>query len=117
MPPRLRVEPTIKPQRVTPGDLESLTVELSVTNESDETIDLQLPSSTLLVDGERSLSWNIAIANGAREARESALPSGDSITVSRVMGGGLVRDPGDHEIVVEVRGVRSPPVHVVVEPS
>jgi hypothetical protein len=113
--PRLRVEPTVKPERVSPGELESLTVDLTVTNEDDETVDLQLSSSTMLVDGERSLSWNIAIANGAREARESALPPGDSITVSRVMGSGLVRDAGDHEIVVEVRGVRSPPAHVVVE--
>jgi hypothetical protein len=117
MPLRLRLEPTVKPERVKPEELESLTVELSVTNENDETIDLQLPSSTLLVDGQRSLSWNIAIANGAREARESALPPGDSITVARVMGSGLVKDPGDHEVVIEVRGVRSPPVHVVVEHS
>jgi hypothetical protein len=117
MPPRLRVEPTVKPERVTPAELDSLRVDLSVTNEDSETIDLQLPSSTMLVDGERSPSWNVAIANGAREARESALPPGDSITVSRVMGSGLVREPGDHEIVIEVRGVRSPPAHVVVEPS
>jgi hypothetical protein len=28
-----------------------------------------------------------------------------------------VKDPGEHEVVIEVRGVRSPPVHVVVEHS
>ncbi len=116
MPPRLRVDLDVTPERVTTRSLDSLTVQVSVTNEDTETIDLQLPSSTLLVDGVPSRSWNIAIGNGAREARESALPPGDSIQVARVMGDGLVREPGDHEAVLEVRGVPSPPAHVVIEP-
>jgi hypothetical protein len=117
MPPRLRVQPTVKPERVTPEELESLTVELSVTNEDDETIDLQVPSSSSSSTVSDRCHGTFAIANGAREARESALPPGDSITVSRMMGSGLVRDPGDHEVAVEVRKVRSPPAHVVVAPG
>jgi len=108
----------VTPERVATAALDSLTVQVSVTNEDTETIDLHLESSTLLVDGLRSLSWNVAIGNGPREARESALPPGESIQAARVMGGWLVRrEPGDHEVVIEVCGVRSAPAHVVVEPA
>jgi hypothetical protein len=114
---RLHIDLAVTPERLTTAALDSLTVEVSVTNEGAETIDLQLPSSTLLVDGKRSLSWNVAIGNSPRDAREYALPPGDSITAARVMGEGLVREPGDHEFVLEVRGVRSAPAHVSIEPG
>lgn len=117
MPPRLHVVLTVTPGRVTAASLDSLTVWVSVANEDTETIDLQLVSSTLLVDGRRSMFWNVAIGNGARDARESALPPGESVQAARVMGDGLVREPGEHEVVIEVCGVRSAPAHVVIEPA
>ena len=117
MPPRLDVDLAVTPERVTRATLDGLTVEVSVTNEDAETIDTQLPSSTMLVDGEPLMSWNIAIGNGARDVRESALPPGETVRAARVMGDALVRDPGEHEVVLEVLGVQSDPAHVVVEPD
>lgn len=115
MPPRLHVDLAVTPERVTPETLDSLRVGVTVTNEDSETIDTQLPLSTLLVDGRPSQPWSLAISNGARDERESALPPGESVDAARIMGEDLVRDPGDHELVLEVRGVRSEPVHVLVE--
>ena len=90
---------------------EGLSVEAEVTNLGQDVVDPGLAGSTLLVDGERSVSWNVAVGNGAREAKASALPPGESVSVRRVMEG-LVRGPGDHELVLEVAGVRSAPVTV-----
>lgn len=114
MAPPLRVELTVRPEHVTAESLASLTVEATVTNDGDETLDTRLASSTLLVDGRASQPWSLAIANGARDAWESALPPGESVRAARVMGEDLVRDPGEHELVLEVNGVRSAPAHLVV---
>jgi hypothetical protein len=115
VPPRLLVDLSVTPERVTQESLDSLRVDVSITNEGSETIDTQLPSSTLLVDGRPSSSWNLAIGNGARDARESALPPGQTVQAARIMGDDLVRDPGEHEILLEVRGVPSAPARVVVD--
>ena len=115
-PPALRVTLTVTPERIDQGALDDLTVRVRVENEDDRTLDLQLPASRLSVDGSPLQAWNLAIGNGARDARESALPPGDSIEAARVLGRSLVDTPGDHEVSIEVLGVRSEPVRVVVEP-
>ena len=112
--PALHVSLEVTPEHVSPEELDELTVRVSVENGGEETVDLQLPSSTLTVDGRPLQAWNLAIGNGARDARESALPPGDSIAATRVLGGSLVNEPGEHEIAIEVCGVRSDPVRVTV---
>jgi len=111
----LSIQLTVTPEHVTEADLDELTVRVRVANDGDRTVDLQLPSSTLTVDGEELQAWNLAIGNGARDARESALPPGDSIEAARVLGRWLVDEPGDHEVVIEVLGVRSEPAYVHVD--
>lgn len=113
--PALRVTLSVSPDRVSEANLDELTVRVSVANEGDETVDLELPSSILTVDGEELQAWNLAIGNGARDVRESALEPGESVAAARVLGGSLVRAPGEHEIELTVLGVRSDPVHVVVQ--
>jgi hypothetical protein len=115
--PALRVSLTVTPERVDEGRLEELTVRVRVENEDDRTLDLQLPASRLSVDGHPLQAWNLAIGNGARDARESALPPGDSIEAARVLGRSLVDAPGEHEVSIEVLGVRSGQVRVFVEPA
>jgi hypothetical protein len=116
-PPALRVRLTVTPDRVDAGSLDALTVRVRVENEDDRTLDLQLPASRLSVDGRYLQAWNLAIGNGARDARESALPPGGSVEAARVLGRSLVDAPGEHEVSIEVLGVRSEPVRVVVEPT
>ena len=116
-PPALRLRLTVTPDRVGEDALGELTVRVRVENEDDRTLDLQLPASRLSVDGHLLQAWNLAIGNGARDARESALPPGDAIEAARVLGRSLVDAPGEHEVSIEVLGVRSEPVRVVVEPA
>ena len=110
----LEVQVAVSPDHVGTGDLDGLTVHAVVVNRSDESVDTQLFRSTLLVDGERNQSWGLAIGNGARDAKERALPPGERVIARRVMGRALVSAPGEHEVVLEVRGVRSPPATVVI---
>lgn len=113
--PSLRVSLAVVPAHVTQDTVDELTVRVRVENDGDAAVDLQLPGSTLSVDGRPLQVWNLAIGNGARDARESALPPGDAVEAARVLGRSLVHEPGDHEISIEVLGVRSEPVHVRVD--
>lgn len=110
--PSIRVALTAEPERLTPSTLPSLTIGATVTNLETAPVDLEVPASQLLVDGEPSLSWGFAIANGTRDERECALPPGEHLTFRRVMGAALFRAEGEHELVLAVRGVRSAPVIV-----
>jgi hypothetical protein len=116
-PPALRVRLTVSPDRVDESALDELTVRVRVENEDERTLDLQLQASRLSVDGHALQAWNLAIGNGARDARESALPPGGSVEAARVLGRSLVAEPGEHEVSIEVLGVRSDLVRVVVEPA
>jgi hypothetical protein len=115
-PPVLRVSLTVTPDRVDQASIDELTVRVRVENDDRHTLDLQLPASRLSVDGKRLQAWNLAIGNGARDARESALAPGEAIEAARVLGRSLVEAPGAHDVSIEVLGVRSEPVRVVVEP-
>ncbi len=76
----------------------SLHYELSLTRETDgvtlvavtatnvgsaDPVDTQLTHSVLVVDGEPVVAWPRIVGNGARDVRETALPSGESVTLSR----------------------------------
>jgi hypothetical protein len=110
----LEVQVAVSPDRVGTEDLEGLTVHAVVVNRGNEPVDTELFRSTLLVDGRRNPSWGFAIGNGARDVKERSLPPGERVIAKRVMGRGLVSAPGEHEVVLEVRGVRSPPATVVI---
>jgi hypothetical protein len=112
--PRLDVELEVDPHEVTLETLDQTTISGAVTNLGTETIDTRVRTSELSVNGESLLSWGLAIGNGARDAREYALPPGERIEFSRVMGSSLFRGPGEYELVLSVGGVDSPPARVKV---
>lgn len=112
----LEVQLAVSPSEVPADALDQLRVHAVVVNRGSETVDTQLVASTLLVDGKRNFPWSMAIANGARDAREHALPPGERVKAERVLGPALVSEPGEHEVVLEVGGVRSLPARVVVDP-
>lgn len=111
-PPRIQVELAARPADLTASSLPDLTVAGAVTNLGDGTIDTQAYASELRVDGVPSMAWSMAIGNGTRDERESALPRGERVEFRRVMGAGLFSTPGEHTLVLRVRGVDSPPVTV-----
>jgi hypothetical protein len=95
---------------------EPVRLRASVTNLGRDTIDTELYRSTLFIDGEPSFDWGMAIGNGAREPLELELPPGQRVEVDRILSG-LVKEPGDHKLVLEVRGVRSQPSTLRVAPN
>jgi|SRR5579859_1416237 len=105
----------VQPTTVSQDNLDQLTVRGVVTNHGDAPIDTQLVSSELLVNGQPSFAWGLAIGNGLRDMRETALPPGEQVAFSRVMGKSLAQGPGDYEMVLRVLGVDSPAVQVHVD--
>jgi hypothetical protein len=90
----------------------SLDISGTVTNAGDSTVDTQLATSSLLVNGQASDVWGWAIANGLRSEREFALPPGEQVEFRRVLPSSLLPGLGRHELVLEVHGHRSPTVMV-----
>jgi hypothetical protein len=111
--PDLEVQLSVEPAELAP-DGDALTIFVTVVNRGDEVVDTQLAYSKLLVDGEPSLSWGLAIGNGVRDARESALGPGERVHAQRSLGRGLVSGTGSHELVLDVQGARSAPATIVV---
>ncbi len=112
----IEVRLAVSPSEVAADELDRLRVHAVVVNRGEQTVDTQLGASTLLVDGQRNFPWGMAIANGARDAREHAQPPGERVSSDRVLGRALVSEPGEHEVVLEVAGVRSPPAKVTISP-
>jgi hypothetical protein len=112
----IRVELIAEPAALTEQTLPTLTIRGIVTNLGSHTVDTQGYASELLVDDQPSMAWSMAIGNGARDARERALPPGERVELKRVMGSGLFKEPGDHTLVLRVRGVASNPVKVHLAP-
>lgn len=106
------VELLVVPDRVGSGD-EPVSLTAAVANRGASAEPTELHRSRLLVDGEPSWSWEFAIANGARDERELSLPPGERVDTSREFKASTFGPAGDHELVLEVRGVRSPPVHLI----
>ncbi len=108
----LRLEMTAAPERIGPD--EQLTIRLAAVNEGPDPADSRLRESRLFVDGEPSMTWSLAISNGTGDVRERELPPGERIEAARQFAASLLREPGDHELIAEVDGVRSNSVTVTL---
>jgi hypothetical protein len=111
----LQVQVTPMPDQIAVAS-EPVRIRASVTNLGTDSVDTELYRSTLFIDDQPSFDWGMAIGNGAREPLEMELGPGQRVDVERVLSG-LVADAGDHALVLEVRGVRSPPSMFHVGPS
>lgn len=109
--PSLAVKLFVEPARIA-GDSE-LDIGGEVLNTGLATIDTRVSASVLLVNGEPSQNWPLAIGNGIRDERESALPPGEQVEFHRrLAASSVLRRHGPQEMVLVVEGVRSPSVTV-----
>jgi hypothetical protein len=108
----VRLEVSATPDRIGPED--QVTIRVAAVNEGSDTIDPQVRASRLLIDGQPSMTWSLAISNGAGDMRETALPPGERVEAARQFGASLFRSPGEHELVAEAGGVRSDPATITV---
>jgi hypothetical protein len=93
-------------------------------NDSDKTIDPELGSSQLLVNGkELGDDWSFQMANGIRDDRFEALPAGDHLAMTISFGrdfqgalGRHFREPGIYRVSWKGKGFQSPEIVFRVMP-
>jgi hypothetical protein len=111
--PPIEVDFIAIPDRVATSDVK-VRLSAGVTNRGSDVIDTELYRSILYIDGEPSTTWSLSIGNGARYPMEMELPPGERVEVAREIPR-LVRTPGAHELILEVRGVRSEPAWLRID--
>jgi hypothetical protein len=112
--PSIRLDLVPEPAYLTPQTLSTLVIRILVTNLGNRALDGWAFMPELLVDGQPSLAWSLAIGNGTRDAQRM-VPPGGRIELARCMGNGLFNQPGGHTLVVRLHGVESPPVKVYLD--
>jgi hypothetical protein len=99
----LQIELAVTPARPCGDTL--LDIRGAVRNLGPATVDTEVWLSELLVNGEPSDSWAWAIASGYRDEREFALPPGKQIEFGRRFpASSILPEPGQYELVLQVRG-------------
>lgn len=104
----------VKPLRLAMAELESFTLTVSARNQSAQTIDPQLMSARLHVNGVESEVFGEAVSNGIREEAWSALPPGKEVAMSWSLGYSLFEKPGDYSLVLDWHGVHDAVVVQVI---
>lgn len=106
---------TAEPLQLTMPERKNFKISIMAINRGDETIDPELHRAELFVNGKWSKIWSLAIGNGKREAKWSALPPGEtaSMTWSHI-GESLFPNPGKYELVLRYFDRELEPIQVQV---
>jgi hypothetical protein len=108
MQPTLSVKLLASPTQLTMAQRSKFMVGVEVVNRGSAPVDPQLSTRcALMVNGEPSMAWNLAIGNGARDASWTMLPPGKTATMSWPLGEDLFDKPGDYHLVMTLAGQQS----------
>jgi hypothetical protein len=102
MQPTLAVKLLASPTQLTLAERDKFMVGIEVTNRGKVTVDPQMSTGELTANGERSMAWSLAINNGLREPKWSALPPGETIKMSWPLGDALFDKPGAYHLVLSL---------------
>ena len=107
------------PTRLTMAEREQFRVGLTATNRSQDALDPLLYDARLLVDGEPSPAFDLAIGNGVMPAKWERLAAGDTTPIVEwPLGEALFEQPGEYELVLRLeadeRGASESSATVVV---
>jgi hypothetical protein len=94
----LRWTITAHPAQLTMAERAAFRLRRTVTNEASEPLDAMHAMASFTLNGEDSMSLDMAFGNGARESRWSELPPGESAFDEREMGESLFPAPGTYVI-------------------
>jgi hypothetical protein len=83
-------------------DRKSFSVGIEVENTSNGPVAPNLDTATLTANGAHAYAWDLAIQNGARDARWDALPPGEKLTMSWPLGEALFEKPGDYKLELKL---------------
>lgn len=70
------------PRKLTMSQRGTFKISLGATNNGTQTIDPHLHEARLLVNGEESMAWSLAIGNGRRPPKWYALPPGQTVSMT-----------------------------------
>jgi hypothetical protein len=91
------------PTRLAMAERDSFRVGLTATNRSQDALDPNVYGARLLVDGERSPAFDLALGNGAIPAGWQLLAPGETTPVLEwPLGEALFEQPGEYELVLRL---------------
>ena len=94
---------------------EHFKITLSATNHGDSVVDPQLQLAELYVNDVPSKPWSLAIGNGKRAIQWTALPAGETISMTwSALGESLFPEPGEYSLVLKHKNTILQPIKVQV---
>jgi hypothetical protein len=85
-------------------------------NDGDKTVDPELESSQLLVNGNELKDWRFILSNGPRDDRWEALPPGDNLSFGIALGARFEK-PGVYRVSWKGKGFKAPEIVFRVMPK
>lgn len=116
---KIEISFTAEPLRLTMAQRKNFKLTFSATNKGDEVINPELHAAKLFVNGQESIPWTLAISNGARETKWSALPPGETVSMSwSTLGKAMFPALGKFELVLHYFDQKLPAIYVeVISPT
>lgn len=113
----IQLELTADPLQLSMPKRKDFKITIKATNQGNEIIDPQLHEAELFVNNQRSVVWSLAISNGRREAKWSALPPRETVSMTwSSMGVSLFPSPGDYTLILHYGETQLDPIEVHVLP-
>ena len=75
-------------------------VGIEVENRGTAAVDPELSNATLTVNDAPAYAWDLAIQNGAHDAKWTSLPPSEKITIEWPLGKALFEKPGTYHLVL-----------------
>ncbi len=104
-----------QPLRFSISERKSFKISIAAINHGSEVVDPELSRAELFINGQKSRVWRLAITNGRREAAWSALPPGETTSMTwSTMGMSLFPEPGEFELRLRHGDTELDPIQVEV---
>jgi hypothetical protein len=99
----IQVRLLVAPARLSMSERDDFRIGLVATNTSDAAIDPHLYATRLLVNGEASVAFDLALGNGVMPAKWDVLPAGDTTPAAEWwLGPALFTEPGDYLLMLRL---------------
>ncbi len=117
-PNSVEVTLSVQPTEFTMAQRSSVVLTLTATNKGRRTVDPGLARARLLVDGRESKAWQLAVGNGRRAPEWSALPPGESVSMSwSALGPALFPRVGEFRLELALPTQVLPTIRVTADPD
>jgi hypothetical protein len=100
MPATLAVKLLASPTTLSMKERATFKVGIEVENRGTAAVDPELSNATLTVNDAPAYAWDLAIQNGAHDAKWTSLPPSEKITIEWPLGKALFEKPGTYHLVL-----------------